>query len=52
VPLIVFLQFDLIRLSLSERVLKTLRGDRVLNGTLHVREKPSSLQQESISRKA
>ncbi|OAV99354.1 U6 snRNA-associated Sm-like protein LSm3 [Puccinia triticina 1-1 BBBD Race 1] len=27
--------FDLIRLSLSERVLIKLRGDRVLNGTLH-----------------
>ncbi|PLW32268.1 hypothetical protein PCANC_18981 [Puccinia coronata f. sp. avenae] len=26
--------FDLIRLSLSERVLKNLRGDRVPNGTL------------------
>ncbi|PLW46491.1 hypothetical protein PCASD_06297 [Puccinia coronata f. sp. avenae] len=30
-----FLQFDSIRLSLSERVLKNLRGDRLLNGTLH-----------------
>lgn len=27
--------FDLIRLSLSERVLIKLRGDRELNGTLH-----------------
>lgn len=29
--------FDLIRLSLSERVFVKLRGDRELNGILHVR---------------
>ena len=29
--------FDLIRLSLSERVFVTLRGDRELTGVLHVR---------------
>ena len=31
--------FDLIRLSLSERVFVKLRGDRELTGILHVREK-------------
>ena len=29
--------FDLIRLSLNERVFVKLRGDRELNGVLHVR---------------
>ena len=31
--------FDLIRLSLSERVFVKLRGDRELTGILHVRER-------------
>ena len=31
--------FDLIRLSLSERVFVKLRGDRELTGILHVRDK-------------
>jgi U6 snRNA-associated Sm-like protein LSm3 len=30
--------FDLIRLSLSERVFVKLRGDRELTGILHVRD--------------
>lgn len=30
--------FDLIRLSLSERVFVKLRGDRELSGILHVRQ--------------
>lgn len=30
--------FDLIRLSLSERVFVKLRGDREMTGILHVRE--------------
>lgn len=30
--------FDLIRLSLSERVFVKLRGDRELTGVLHVRQ--------------
>lgn len=34
--------FDLIRLSLSERVFVKLRGDRELTGILHVREPPPS----------
>lgn len=36
--------FDLIRLSLSERVFVKLRGDRELSGILHVRQtlKPNS----------
>lgn len=29
--------FDLLRISLSERVFVKLRGDRELRGTLHVR---------------
>jgi small nuclear ribonucleoprotein (snRNP)-like protein len=32
--------FDLIRLSLSERVFVKLRGDRELSGVLHVRSAP------------
>lgn len=39
------LQFDLIRLSLSERVFIKLRGDRELRGTLHVRSAPSRVRQ-------
>lgn len=35
--------FDLIRLSLSERVFVKLRGDRELTGVLHVRLTSSSL---------
>lgn len=35
--------FDLIRLSLSERVHVKLRGDRQLWGVLHVREKVNRL---------
>lgn len=35
--------FDLIRLSLSERVFVKLRGDRELTGILHVREPPPSV---------
>lgn len=31
--------FDLIRLSLSERVFVKLRGDRELTGVLHVRSR-------------
>ena len=34
--------FDLIRLSISERVYVKLRGDRELRGTLHVSQSPSS----------
>jgi len=33
--------FDLIRLSLSERVFVKLRGDRELTGVLHVRSSRS-----------
>lgn len=36
--------FDLIRLSLSERVFVKLRGDRELTGILHVREFTCSLR--------
>jgi hypothetical protein len=32
--------FDLIRLSLNERVFVKLRGDRELSGILHVRRRP------------
>ena len=32
--------FDLIRLSLNERVFVKLRGDRELSGILHVRRPP------------
>ena len=35
--------FDLIRLSLNERVFVKLRGDRELNGVLHVRTTHPSL---------
>lgn len=35
--------FDLIRLSLSERVFVKLRGDRELTGILHVRDAPLSI---------
>ena len=34
--------FDLIRLSLSERVFVKLRGDRELSGVLHVRATEAS----------
>ena len=34
--------FDLIRLSLNERVFVKLRGDRELTGVLHVRPQPRS----------
>jgi hypothetical protein len=36
--------FDLIRLSLNERVFVKLRGDRELNGVLHVRSIAVSAQ--------
>lgn len=35
--------FDLIRLSISERVYVKLRGDRELRGTLHVSAIPPAL---------
>ena len=40
--------FDLIRLSLSERVFVKLRGDRELTGILHVREITCSLGQNVL----
>jgi len=36
--------FDLIRLSLSERVFVKLRGDRELTGILHVRDQATLFQ--------
>lgn len=39
--------FDLIRLSLNERVFVKLRGDRELNGVLHVR--PSISQRGPVA---
>ena len=36
--------FDLIRLSLSERVFVKLRGDRELTGILHVRDQARLFQ--------
>lgn len=41
--------FDLIRLSLSERVFVKLRGDRELTGILHVRTTQISEQQHGYS---
>ena len=40
--------FDLIRLSLSERVFVKLRGDRELTGILHVRKIACSLEQNVL----
>lgn len=37
--------FDLIRVSLSERVFVKLRGDRELRGVLHVRTLPAPVPQ-------
>jgi small nuclear ribonucleoprotein (snRNP)-like protein len=39
--------FDLIRLSLSERVFVKLRGDRELTGVLHVRLRYSTVTEDS-----
>ena len=40
--------FDLIRLSLSERVFVKLRGDRELTGILHVREITCPLKRNAL----
>lgn len=41
--------FDLIRLSLSERVFVKLRGDRELSGVLHVRRRAANHLKELIA---
>lgn len=41
--------FDLIRVSLSERVFVKLRGDRELRGVLHVRPRSLSLSRALCS---
>lgn len=46
------MQFDLIKLSLSERIFVKLRGDRELTGVLHVSRLPHHLVPASIDRLA